>query len=97
VAIEIAAAGSVVRAGIGLTGVGGATINASEAAALLVGKALTPELIEEAAGLAAAAAQPRSDHRGSAAYKRHMVRTFTARILQGSLPVATEPTTEQAA
>jgi carbon-monoxide dehydrogenase medium subunit len=96
-ALEVTGAGSVVRAGIGLTGVGGATINASEAAALLVGKALTPELIEEVAGLAAAAAQPRSDHRGSAAYKRHMVRTFTARILQGSLPVATEPTTEQAA
>jgi carbon-monoxide dehydrogenase medium subunit len=85
-ALEVTGAGSVVRAGIGLTGVGGATINAAEAAALLVGQALTPELIEEAAGLAAAAAQPRSDHRGSAVYKRHMVRTFTARILQGSLP-----------
>jgi aerobic carbon-monoxide dehydrogenase medium subunit len=103
VAIELAdgaasGKGTVSRAGIGLTGVGGSTINASEAAALLVGKALTPELIEEAAGLAAAAAQPRSDHRGSAAYKRHMVRTFTARILRGSLPAATEPTTtEQAA
>jgi carbon-monoxide dehydrogenase medium subunit len=102
VALELAAGpasgrDTVRRAGIGLTGVGGATINAAEAAALLVGKALTPELIEEAAGLAAAAAQPRSDHRGSAAYKRHMVRTFTTRILHGSLPVATEPTTEQAA
>ncbi len=98
VAIEVSAAGSVVRAGIGLTGVGGSTINAAEAAALLVGKALTPELIEEAAGLAAAVAQPRTDHRGSAAYKRHMVHTFTARILGGSLPVAAEPaTTEQAA
>ena len=82
---------TVSRAGIGLTGVGGATINAAEAAALLVGKALTPELIEEAAGLAAAAAQPRSDHRGSAAYKRHMVRTFTARILGSSLPPAGRP------
>jgi carbon-monoxide dehydrogenase medium subunit len=26
-------------------------------------------------------AQPRTDHRGSAAYKRHMVATFTARLL----------------
>ncbi|HEY6786105.1 MAG TPA: FAD binding domain-containing protein, partial [Trebonia sp.] len=96
VALELAAGtasgrDTVSRAGIGLTGVGGATINAAEAAALLVGKALTPELIEEAAGLAAAAAQPRSDHRGSAAYKRHMVRTFTARILGGSLPLAGGP------
>ncbi len=98
VAIEVSEANTVVRAGIGLTGVGGFTINATAAAALLAGQALTPELIEEAAGLAAAAAQPRSDHRGSAAYKRHMVRTFTARILGGCLPLAGEPTTtEQAA
>jgi carbon-monoxide dehydrogenase medium subunit len=95
VAIELAdgaadGRGTVSRAGIGLTGVGGSTINATEAAALLAGKALTPELIEEVAGLAAAAAQPRSDHRGSAEYKRHMVRTFTARILGGSLPTTTE-------
>jgi carbon-monoxide dehydrogenase medium subunit len=94
VAIEVSGTGSIARAGIGLTGVGGATINAADAAALLVGKQLTPELIAEAADRAAAAAQPRSDHRGSAAYKRHMVRTFTARILSGSLPAET---TEQAA
>jgi carbon-monoxide dehydrogenase medium subunit len=94
VAIEVSGTGSIARAGIGLTGVGGATINAADAAALLVGKQLTHELIAEAADRAAAAAQPRSDHRGSAAYKRHMVRTFTARILSGSLPAET---TEQAA
>ena len=91
-------AGTVVRAGIALTGVGGSTINATEAAALLVGHPLTAELIGEAADRAAAAAQPRSDHRGSAAYKRHMVRTFTARILSGSLPAPSgSTTTEQAA
>ena len=94
VALELSTAKSVVRAGIALTGVGGSTINAADAAALLVGHPLTAELIEEAADRAAAAAQPRSDHRGSAAYKRHMVRTFTARILSGSLPATT---TEQAA
>jgi aerobic carbon-monoxide dehydrogenase medium subunit len=99
VAIETSAAGQVIRAGIGLTGVGGATINASEAAAALVGKPLTPEAIEAAADLAAQAAQPRSDHRGSAEYKRHMVRTFTARILGGAAPSGTGPatTTERAA
>jgi Aerobic-type carbon monoxide dehydrogenase, middle subunit CoxM/CutM homologs len=37
--------------------------------------------IEQAAGLAAEAARPRTDHRGSADYKRHMVRTFVQRIL----------------
>ena len=73
--------GTVARAGIALTGVGGSTINADAAAAALVGQALSTETIGEAAGLAADAAQPRTDHRGSAEYKRHMVRTFVARIL----------------
>jgi aerobic carbon-monoxide dehydrogenase medium subunit len=82
--------GTVIRAGIGLTGVGGATINAAAAAAALVGKPLTAESIAEAADLAAAAAQPRSDHRGSADYKRHMVRTFVTRILGGTLDALTE-------
>ena len=82
VSIETAAPGDIVtRAGIALTGVGGATIAATEAAQALVGKPLGAESIRQAADLAAAAAQPRTDHRGSAEYKRHMVRTFVERIL----------------
>jgi aerobic carbon-monoxide dehydrogenase medium subunit len=80
VAIEMSN-GTVGNAGIALTGVGAATINASEAAAALVGHPLSAEVIEHAADLAAQAAQPRSDHRGSADYKRHMVRTFVVRLL----------------
>ncbi len=72
---------TVTRAGIGLTGVGGSTIAATEAAQALTGQPLTAESIGRAADLAAAAAQPRTDHRGSAEYKRHMVRTFVVRIL----------------
>ena len=72
---------NVVRAGIALTGVGGATIGVTEAAAALTGHPLTPESIEQAAELAAQAARPRTDHRGSADYKRHMVRTFVLRLL----------------
>ncbi len=79
--IETAAGGTVTRAGIALTGVGGATIAATEAARALVGKPLSADSIGQAADLAAAAAQPRTDHRGSAEYKRHMVRTFVERIL----------------
>ena len=63
VAIETSGA-TVVRAGIALTGVGGSTIGATEAAAALTGKPLTADSIGEAAELAAAAAQPRTDHRG---------------------------------
>jgi carbon-monoxide dehydrogenase medium subunit len=72
---------NVVRAGIALTGVGGSTIGVTEAAAALTGHPLTPESIEQAAELAAQAARPRTDHRGSAEYKRHMVRTFVLRLL----------------
>jgi carbon-monoxide dehydrogenase medium subunit len=73
--------GRVARAGIGLTGVGGSTIDAREAAESLVGQALDAAGIERAADLAAAAAQPQTDHRGSADYKRHVVHTFVTRLL----------------
>jgi carbon-monoxide dehydrogenase medium subunit len=76
-----AADGSVIRAGIALTGVGGSTIDATEAAAALVGRPLGGDTIGRAADLAAQAAQPRTDHRGTAEYKRHIVATFVERIL----------------
>jgi len=79
-AVETSGA-TVTRAGIALTGVGGSTISATEAGQSLVGKPLTGESIAEAADLAAAASRPRTDHRGSAEYKRHMVKTFVVRIL----------------
>ena len=69
------------RAGIGLTGVGGSTIDARAAADALVGHALSAQVIDAAADLAAQAADPHADHRGSAEYKRNVVRTFTARLL----------------
>ena len=80
VAIETSGA-TVTRAGIALTGVGGSTIAAIAAADALTGQPLTPETIEQAAELAAQAANPRTDHRGSAEYKRHMVRTFVVWLL----------------
>lgn len=73
--------GRVVRAGIALTGVGPRTIAADEAASVLVGAPLASDGIEEAARLAAAAAEPKTDHRGSAEYKRRLVEVFTRRIL----------------
>jgi carbon-monoxide dehydrogenase medium subunit len=73
--------GTVTSAGIALTGVGGSTIGAWSAAEALTGGPLTADKIEQAAQLAAEAAKPRTDHRGSAEYKRHMVRTFVKRLL----------------
>jgi aerobic carbon-monoxide dehydrogenase medium subunit len=82
VAVAVETSGdTVTRAGIALTGVGGSTIAATEAAGALTGAPLTADRIEQAADLAAAAARPRTDHRGSAEYKRHIVRTFVVRIL----------------
>jgi carbon-monoxide dehydrogenase medium subunit len=80
VAVELSGA-RVTRAGIALTGVGGSTIDAADAARALVGQELNADRIGTAADLAAQAARPKTDHRGSAAYKRHVVRTFVERIL----------------
>jgi carbon-monoxide dehydrogenase medium subunit len=82
VAVAIETEGGIVlRAGIALTGVGGATINAADAAKALVGRPLGRDSITAAAELASIAADPKSDHRGSAAYKRHLVGVFVERIL----------------
>ena len=80
VAVETSAQ-TVTRAGIALTGVGGSTIGATAAAEALVGQPLSAQTIGQAASLAAEVARPRTDHRGSAEYKRHMVATFVERIL----------------
>jgi len=93
VAVAVETSGdTVTRAGIALTGVGGSTIGATAAADALAGRPLTAESIGRAADLAAEAARPRTDHRGSAEYKRHMVRTFVTRILG-----RVEPAEERAA
>ncbi len=82
VALALDMSGSTVNdAGIGLTGVGAQTINASEAAAALIGSTLDNDAVENAARLAAETANPRSDHRGSADYKRHVIATFVKRII----------------
>lgn len=86
VAVGVDIAGDrIARAGIALTGVGPKTIMADEAAAILVSKGLSPDSIAEAARAAAGAAQPKSDHRGTADYKRHLIEVFTTRILTGVL------------
>jgi carbon-monoxide dehydrogenase medium subunit len=80
--------GRVSRAGIALTGVGSHTIDCVAAREYLQNKALDDAVIDEAARLAAVAARPRSDHRGSADYKRHVVATFVSRLLGRELALA---------
>jgi carbon-monoxide dehydrogenase medium subunit len=76
--------GTVEQAGIALTGVGPANLAAETAEEALAGSALDEEAIREAARLAAEAAQPHGDLRGSDAYKRNVVRVFTERGLRAA-------------
>jgi carbon-monoxide dehydrogenase medium subunit len=82
--------GTVERAGIGLTAVGPNSLKAVDAERSLVGRPPTGEAITEAARLAAAAAEPRDDIRGSAAYKRDVVRVFVQRGLRAVVGRAME-------
>src|SRR5947209_7860069 len=82
-------AGQVTYAGIGLTNVGPAPIKARNAEQFLLGNFLDDANIHQAADLAAAAAQPTTDTRGPADYKRAMVRTLTVRALRIALSRAT--------
>lgn len=68
--------------GIGLTNVGLTAIKATAAEEYLVGKTPTDENIRQAAGLAADAAEPIADVRGSEEYKRSLVKTYTVRALR---------------
>jgi carbon-monoxide dehydrogenase medium subunit len=82
VAVALDMDGNLVRrAGCALAGVGGKTIDANSAISVLNGNTLNDESIAAAAEAVAAAADPRTDHRGSADYKRHIVKTFVSRIL----------------
>ena len=82
VQIELDAGGVCSLAGIGLTNVGSTPIKAAAAEALLQGKRLDEPAIKRAAELAAQAAQPSADLRGSAEYKKDLIRVLTARALR---------------
>jgi carbon-monoxide dehydrogenase medium subunit len=73
--------GTIGRAGIALTGVGTKNIHAADAESSLAGAKPTEAAFAEAGQLAAAAASPVADVRGSVEYKRHMVEVFVRRGL----------------
>jgi len=70
------------RAGVALTNVGSTPIEAVDAGAFLLNKPLDDGTIAQAAQLAAAAADPFEDRRGTADYKRDVVRVLTARAVR---------------
>jgi len=91
VAVQVRLAnGEVERAGIGLTAVGPSSLKAGAAERSLAGRAPTDEAIAEAARLASEAAEPRDDIRGSAAYKKDVVRVFVQRGLRSAVARAQE-------
>jgi aerobic carbon-monoxide dehydrogenase medium subunit len=82
--------GKIASAGIGLTAVGETNLKATAAEKALVGHEPTDEVIAEAARLAAAAAEPKDDIRGTAAYKKDVVRVYVQRGLKTALGRAKE-------
>ena len=68
-------------AGIGLTNVGPTPLKATNAEAFLRGKKLDESNLRQAAQLAAGEAQPSSDLRGPAEYKKALVKELTFRAL----------------
>jgi aerobic carbon-monoxide dehydrogenase medium subunit len=80
--VELDAKGNFASVGIGLTNVGLTAIKATAAEDFLKGKAASDDNIKQAAKLAAEAAQPVADVRGSEDYKRSLVRTYTVRALR---------------
>lgn len=73
---------TVKSAAITLGAVAPTIIHAPEAEAFLVGRELTDEVIARAGELAAQASRPIDDIRGSAAYRRAMVRVLVMRALR---------------
>jgi carbon-monoxide dehydrogenase medium subunit len=80
--------GHVGEVGIGLTGVGATNLRAKAAEDSLRGGEPTDDAIREAAELAAQAAEPQADHRGSEDYKRNVVRVFCERGLRTAISAA---------
>ena len=73
--------GLVTDCGIGLTAVSAEHFCAPAAEAFLIGKAPTEDNLRSAAQLAADAADPSSDQRGPADYKKHLANELTYRAL----------------
>jgi aerobic carbon-monoxide dehydrogenase medium subunit len=82
--------GKLTKVGIGLTAVGATNLKAAAAEKSLTGKQPTDALIAEAAKLAASIAEPKSDVRGSAEFKKDIVRVLVQRGLKTAVARAKE-------
>jgi aerobic carbon-monoxide dehydrogenase medium subunit len=80
--------GTIGQAGIALTAVAPINMRATAAEESLRGSEPTDQGIRDAARLAAEAAQPNADLRGSADYKRNVVRVYVERGLRDAIATA---------
>jgi carbon-monoxide dehydrogenase medium subunit len=86
VAVQLTLDGEICTAArIGLTNVSGTPMRAKEAEAALIGKELLAETIEAASKAAAAECDPWDDLRGTAEYKRDLVRVITKRAIRKAM------------
>lgn len=85
VQLTLSSGGTVEHARIGLTNAGTTPINASAASEFLTGKTPDDNTTAEAAQMAAAAASPNADRRGSVEYKREMARVLTGRAIRRAI------------
>ena len=85
VQVSLNSNGTVARAGIALTNVGPTPIEAVSAQQFLSGKTPDEKNALETARLAAQAASPSADRRGSVEYKREMARVLAGRALRAAL------------
>ena len=85
VQLTLAATGAAERAAIALTNVGPMPLRASAAEAALAGQSPDGSALERAAALASEQAEPVTDLRGPAEYKRDMVRVLAYRALKTAL------------
>ncbi len=85
VQLTLGAGGEIARAGVGLTNAGLTPVKAEAAEKFLQGRKPDDAAIAEASRLAAGAADPSPDRRGSVEYKTEMARVLTARALKRAL------------
>ena len=83
--LTLAANGTVEKVGLALTNVGPTPILCTEAEAYLTGKKPDATTLAETAKLAAKAATPSADRRGSVEYKREMARVLAGRALKAAV------------
>jgi carbon-monoxide dehydrogenase medium subunit len=86
--LELGPDGTIARAGVALTAVNPINTKITAAEDLLVGSQPSDELFAAAGDAAAEASEPRDDVRGTAEWKRNVVRVFTRRALADALAQA---------